>query len=123
MHPQTPKQSKNSINFTITLLICFSECDGAFPSSSSPLSEHSKQALILCHTLAQPDFPQDGQTIFEVLRLKVRFFSSPRSIQVIVFCYSMVAMLMQMLHLYRTVFWLPHSYNTSAVVSSTSSLL
>ena len=34
---------------------------------------------------------------------------------VIVFCYSMVAATLQVLHLYRSVFWLPHSYNSNAV--------
>lgn len=46
-----------------------------------------------------PSLPADGQVVFEL----------------IIFAYSMVAMLLQHLHLYRSVFWLPHSYNTEAV--------
>ncbi|TRY67816.1 hypothetical protein TCAL_16960 [Tigriopus californicus] len=47
-----------------------------------------------------PSLPADGQVVFEL----------------IIFAYSMVAMLLQHLHLYRSVFWLPHSYNTEAVL-------
>ena len=64
------------------------------------MSFHQKSALLVCHTLASPDLPLDGVMTFEV----------------IVFIYSMVAMMLQLLHLYRSVFWLPHSYNNNAVV-------
>jgi len=35
--------------------------------------------------------------------------------EMLIFAYSMVAMMLQHLHLYRSVFWLPHSYTNQAV--------
>ena len=80
----------------------FSSSDGfePFSTSSASVSLNQKSALLLCHTLATPELPLDGAMTFEL----------------IVFAYSMVAMMLQLLHLYRSVFWLPHSYNNNAVV-------
>ncbi|XP_023337791.1 transmembrane protein 39A isoform X2 [Eurytemora carolleeae] len=46
-----------------------------------------------------PDIPHDSQTTFEVL----------------VFMYNLAGLGLQYLNLYRSVWWLPHSYNSTAV--------
>ena len=38
--------------------------------------------------------------------------------QIIIFSFMTVSLLLQYLNLYRSVWWLPHSYNNSAMVSS-----
>ncbi len=73
---------------------CSSYDQSEIGSSSVPA------AMLYSRYLPPPDIPTDSNFTFEV----------------IVFCYSMVAMLLQLLHLYRSVFWLPHSYNSNAVV-------
>ena len=41
----------------------------------------------------------------------------PLQFEIIMFAYMVVALLLQYLHLYKSVWWLPHSYNSYAVVS------
>ena len=38
--------------------------------------------------------------------------------QIIIFSFMTVSLLLQYLNLYRSVWWLPHSYNNNAMVSS-----
>merc|ERR1719290_154078 len=40
---------------------------------------------------------------------------SPITFEVIVFCYTTISLLLQYLNLYRTVWWLPHSYNNQTM--------
>jgi len=60
-------------------------------------------AMVCAQYFPSPNLSVDPEALFEV----------------IVFAYCMVAMALQLLHLYRSVFWLPHSYNDNAVVSKT----
>ena len=53
-----------------------------------------------CHQKPIPAIPHDGPLQFEIF----------------IFVYSMVALLLQYLHLYKSVWWLPHSYNAYAMV-------
>lgn len=43
--------------------------------------------------------------------------------EIIIFAFMNVALFLQYLHLYRSVWWLPHSYNSNAVVRTTDSLI
>ena len=41
----------------------------------------------------------------------------PLQFEIIMFAYMSVALLLQHLHIYKSVWWLPHSYNAYAMVS------
>lgn len=56
--------------------------------------------VMYSHHIPTPDLSPEGSITFEV----------------IIFAYSMVSMMLQLLHLYRSVFWLQNGYNNNAVV-------
>eukprot|EP00095_Tigriopus_kingsejongensis_P002090 maker-scaffold244_size240795-snap-gene-0.18 protein:Tk02090 transcript:maker-scaffold244_size240795-snap-gene-0.18-mRNA-1 annotation:"hypothetical protein L798_12768" len=73
-----------------------------YPTYQAALMGHEKVGAALnVHPvhLPLPALSVDAQIVFEL----------------IIFTYSMVAMMLQHLHLYRSVFWLPHSYNSEAL--------
>jgi hypothetical protein len=48
-----------------------------------------------------PEIPRDADLLFEMM----------------MFCYTLAALFLQYLQLYRTIWWLPHSHNKYAMVS------
>jgi len=58
-----------------------------------------KEDLLPTQPVPLPHIPHDSQPVFEVL----------------VFVYTVVAMCLQYVHLYRSVWWLQHSYNHTAI--------
>jgi len=68
-------------------------------AQSVPLKIGGKEDLLPTQPVPLPHIPHDSQLIFEVL----------------VFMYTVVAMCLQYINLYRSVWWLQHSYNHTAV--------
>jgi len=69
------------------------------PVNHSKLIDQGKEDVSIPKAVPIPDIPHDSQTTFEIL----------------VFMYSVVALALQYLNLYRSVWWLQHSYNNTAV--------
>lgn len=87
----------NSNNLKASSSVDPSSAGGSAISAASPLSLSPPPQP--CFSFPLPDLPVDGPILFES----------------IIFAYSIVALLLQYLHLYRTVWWLPHSYTNLAV--------
>jgi len=68
-------------------------------TQSAPLKVGVKDEVLSSQPVPLPHIPHDSQTIFEVL----------------IFIYTVVAMGLQYINLYRSVWWLQHSYNHTAV--------
>ncbi len=68
-------------------------------AATSVKEDESENFPSYAYAFPTPEVDADGAFVFETLILM----------------YSMTAMALQWLHLYRSVFWLPHSYNSHAV--------
>jgi hypothetical protein len=79
---------------------CATSSGNGGSGGSGAWSSPPAAAVVCAHYFPSPNLSVDPELVFEL----------------IVFAYSIVAMALQLLHLYRSVFWLPHSYNDNAVV-------
>lgn len=96
MRPRVPANRRTKNTSTAALAAAAQQRAQNGESSSTNGSGMSLSAM---SSKPIPPLPHDGPFTFEI----------------IVFAYMTVALLLQYLHLYKSVWWLPHSYNSYAV--------
>lgn len=82
--------------FSVCYNVRSSNDDGHMANSFGGISR-----ITMPRHISLPPLPADSELMFEI----------------IAFVFTSMALFLQLLNLYRTVWWLPHSYNTYAIVS------
>lgn len=93
-----PKTGIRSNNIQVVHLI---PNDHLMHSRYSPLSFHGLEQPTPPKHFPFPNTPVDDDLFFEAL----------------MFCFTITGTALQFLHLYRSVWWLPHSYTNQAMVT------
>jgi len=92
--------------------------NGGAKSPSSPPQQPASASMVL-NNIGKPVPPAFFlNQLFPYLGVATSRHEGPEvgiGFEILIFAYSMVAMMLQHLHLYRSVFWLPHSYTNQAV--------
>lgn len=87
-------------------------------TAGSNSSKSTSETSSCSRTTFSPD--QHRETIVNPKHISISYASTDHDLvyESVVLFYSLSAFLLQLLHLYRTVWWLPQSYEQNAVVNA-----
>ena len=105
------------------ILFCLrNEPDYQYSSSGNPSPSHTSSGSSSYFSATLSAFPASVNSLFP---LPVKMLPGDKLVvfEVIAFLYSFVAMMLQHLHIYRTVFWLNTSHQDNAMVRLRGKLL